>query len=101
MLSIQDYPSGISFKIRVQPKSSRNQIVGTQGDAIKIKVTAPPAEGAANKACMEMLAKALGVPKSSLEITAGPASRNKTIFIQCDPVAAIRIRQWLQGLSGV
>jgi uncharacterized protein len=100
MLPIQDHPSGISLKIRVQPKSSRNQIVGTQGDALKLKVTAPPVEGAANKACIELLAKALGVPKSCLEITSGHAGRDKRILVHCDPAAASRIRQSLQEISG-
>jgi hypothetical protein len=100
MLPVQDHSSGISFKIRVQPKSSRNQILGTQGDALKMKVTAPPVEGAANKACIELLAKALGVPKSCLEITSGHAGRDKRILVQCDPAAASRIRQSLQEISG-
>jgi len=41
MLPIQDHPSGLSFRIRVQPKSSRNQILGMQDDALKLKITAP------------------------------------------------------------
>jgi uncharacterized protein (TIGR00251 family) len=98
MLPIQDHPSGLSFRIRVQPKSSRNEIVSAQGDALKLKVTAPPVEGAANKACIEMLAKALGVPKSCLKINSGQASRTKTMFVRCTPAAATRIRQSLQGL---
>lgn len=100
MLPIQDHPSGLSFRIRVQPKSSRNQILGMQDDALKLKITAPPVEGAANKACIELLAKALGVPKSCLEITSGQASRAKTMFVRCTPSAAPRIRQCLQGLCG-
>jgi len=101
MIAIQDHPSGISFMLRVQPKSSRNQIVGAQGDVLKLKVTAPPAEGAANKACVELLSRELGVPKSCLEITSGLASRSKKLFIQCTPKAAARIRQCLQGLCDV
>lgn len=100
MLPITDHPSGISFKIRVQPKSSRNHIVGTQADALKLKITAPPVDGAANKACIELLAKALDLPKSCLEIASGQAGRNKRIRIQCGPAAAARIRQRLQGLCG-
>jgi hypothetical protein len=100
MLPIHDHPSGVSFRIRVQPKSSRNEIVGAPGDALKLKVTAPPVEGAANKACIELLAKALGVPKSCLEITSGQASRSKTMYVRCTPSAAPRIRQCIQGLCG-
>jgi hypothetical protein len=100
MLPIQDHPFGISFRIRVQPKSSRNQIVGMQDDALKLKVTAPPVEGAANKACIELLAKAFEVPKSCLEIASGQSGRNKRIKVHCDPAAAARIRQWLEHVSG-
>jgi uncharacterized protein (TIGR00251 family) len=96
MLTIQHHPSGLSFRIRVQPKSSRNEIVGMQGDALKLKVTAPPAEGSANKACIGLLAKALGVPKSCLEITSGQAGRSKTVFVSCTAAAGTRIRQCLQ-----
>mgnify|MGYP001572551678 CR=1 FL=1 len=101
MLPIQDHPSGISFKLRVQPKSSRSQIVGPHGDALKLKVTAAPAEGAANRACIDLLSKALGVPKSRIEITSGQSSRSKKIFIHCDPEAASRIHQHLEDLAGV
>jgi hypothetical protein len=100
MLPIQDHPSGVSFKIRVQPRSSRNQILGMQGGALKLKVTAPPVEGAANQACIELLAKEVGVPKSCLEITFGQAGRSKTVLIHCNSAASARIRQRLQGLSG-
>jgi hypothetical protein len=101
MLPIQDHPSGISFKVRVQPKSSRTLIVGLQGDALKLKVTAPPAEGAANRACIDLLSKALGVPKSCLEITSGLSSRSKKIVVHCDPAAAPRIRLWFKALPNI
>jgi uncharacterized protein (TIGR00251 family) len=89
------------LQLRVQPKSSRSQIVGVQGDALKLKVTAPPSEGAANKACIDLLSKTLGVPKSCLEIASGLSSRSKRMLVRCDPVTANRIRQWLQGLVKV
>jgi uncharacterized protein len=99
MLPIQDHPSGISFKLRVQPRSSRNQIAGAQAEALKVKVTAPPAEGAANRACFDLLSKALDVPRSCLEITAGQSSRSKTIFVRCGRAAAARIRRRLEELA--
>jgi hypothetical protein len=99
MLPIQDHPNGISFNIRVQPKSSRSRIEGTQGDALKLRVTAPPVEGAANKACIGLLAEALGVAKSSIEIASGQSGRCKKILIRCHPAAAYRIRQSLRELA--
>jgi uncharacterized protein (TIGR00251 family) len=101
MLAIQDHSCGISFKIRVQPKSSRNQIVGPHGDALKLRVTAPPVEGAANKACIELLSKALGVPRSCLEITSGQSGRSKNILIHCRSTAAAHIKRHLEKLFGI
>ncbi len=72
---------GVVFAVFVQPKASRNQVAGLHGDALKIRLTAPPVEGAANKACTQFLAKTLGVPKSAVEIVSGHASRNKKILI--------------------
>jgi hypothetical protein len=100
MLPIQDHPNGISFYVRVQPKSSRSRIEGMQGDALKLRVTAPPVEGAANTACIELLAKALGIPKSRIEVDCGHSGRHKRILVQCDPAAAQKIRQSLRALSG-
>ena len=100
-LLIQSHPDGLSVKLHVQPKSARNQIVGRHGDALKVKLTAPPVEGAANKACLEVLAQALGVPKTFMEITAGQSSRLKKIFIRCGPAEAARIRRHLEELAGI
>jgi uncharacterized protein len=75
---------GIVLKIYVQPKSSKNTIVGVHDDAIKIRLTAPPVNNAANEMCVKFLAKQLGIPKSSMNIISGHASRSKQIFIRCE-----------------
>jgi hypothetical protein len=75
-------PEGIIFKVFVQPKSSKNIIVGLHGDALKIKLTAPPIENAANAMCVKFLAKALSVSKSSIDIIAGHTSRNKQVLLK-------------------
>lgn len=69
------------IRIKLLPKSSRNQVVGREGDHFKVKVTAPPVEGRANKALIDLLAKKLGVPKSHIEIISGKSSRLKSIRI--------------------
>ncbi len=74
---------GITFNVRVQPKASRNEIVGLYGAALKIRLKAPPVEGAANRMCLKFLAKILKVPKTRLEIVSGAASRNKTVLYRC------------------
>ena len=60
-------------------------IVGLHGDALKIKLTAPPVDNAANKMCIALLAKALKLPKSAFKIISGQTSRTKRIFVQCPP----------------
>ena len=83
MVLIKEDTQGITFKVYVQPRSSQNMIVGCHGDAIKIKLTAPPVDNAANKMCVEYLAKTLKIPKSSLEIVSGHNSRTKRMRLLC------------------
>ena len=68
-------------KVYLQPKSSKNEVVGPYRDGIKVKVTAPPVEGMANEALTRFLAKELGVSPSSIEILKGRHSREKTLKI--------------------
>ena len=82
MLAITEKPQGIVFKVFVQPKSSQNIITGLHGDALKIKLTAPPVEGAANKMCLKYLAKCLKVPNYVLEILSGHNRRTKLILLR-------------------
>ena len=70
------------IKVKILPKSSRNQIVGREGDHFKVKVTAPPIEGRANKALIDLLAKKLAIPKSHIEIISGKHSKLKSIRIE-------------------
>ena len=69
------------IRVRVLPKASRNQIAGVDEGVFKIKLTAPPLEGKANKALQQFLAKKLGLPKSGIEIVSGERSRVKSIRI--------------------
>ena len=82
MLSIRENPQGILFKVYVQPRSSKNTIVGLHGDSLKIKVAAPPVDGAANKSCLKFLAKCLSVAPSALEIVSGHQGRMKTLLLK-------------------
>lgn len=83
MLDIKKTDNGISFKIYVQPKASKNSIVGLHDDALKIRLTAPPIDGAANKLCIKYLSKITGISKSAFEIASGHTSRTKHILIHC------------------
>lgn len=70
-----------SLKVKVVPGASRSQVVGWLGDALKVKVTAPPEKGRANAAIVTLLAKALGISADHVEIASGHASPLKTITI--------------------
>jgi uncharacterized protein len=67
--------------IRVQPRSSENALVGWSGDTVKLRVTAPPVEGAANTACLSVLSKLLDVPFTHVSLVKGEHSRNKVVRI--------------------
>jgi len=75
MLKIDADKMGLKFIIYVQPGASRNQIVGLHGDTLKVKIKAPPVGGTANKMCISVLAKALKVTKSAIEIVSGSVSK--------------------------
>ena len=71
----------ITLKIHLLPRASRNEICGLHGDAIKVKVTAPPVEGKANMALQRFIAKKLNLAASQIEIMAGQRSREKILRI--------------------
>ena len=80
-LKITGAEDGVTFAVRVVPRASKNEIAGIHGDALKIRVTAPPVEGRANEALIAFLAKRLGVRKSQMEIVTGATSRRKMIRV--------------------
>lgn len=81
MIQITETPDGIVFSIHVQPRASKNELCGEHDGALKVRLTSPPVEGAANKLCIEFFAKLLGVAKSKVTIIAGEKSRHKTIRV--------------------
>jgi len=84
MQFIRETSEGIVIRIFLQPRASKDDIVGLHGDRLKIKVAAPPVEGEANKRCVQFLAKRLSVPRSALQILSGHNSRNKQILLKSE-----------------
>ena len=78
-LELKPYKAGIQFAAAIQPRASRNQILGIHNHCLKIKLTSPPVDGAANQACIKFLAKAFGISPSRIAIVKGETSKNKTI----------------------
>jgi uncharacterized protein len=90
--AIRTAPHGVDIHIYVAPRSSSNKVVGLHNGALKVALTAPPVDGAANKALVEFLAKTLGVPKSGVTIVSGETSRNKTLRVAGISVEDARAR---------
>ena len=78
---INPYKSGIRFSAIIQPRSTQNEVLGIHNNSLKIRLTSPPVDGAANKTCVKFLAKSLGVSTSKIRIVAGLNNKNKTIEI--------------------
>lgn len=72
---------GARFKVRLSPRASREGMGGLHGDALKVRVKAPPVDGRANEALVRLLAKVLGVSRSSLEIVSGRTGRTKVLRV--------------------
>lgn len=73
---------GVALDVLVQPRASRAKLGPIHGDRIKVAVTAPPVDGEANAAVIELVAKALGVARGAVAVTAGQTSRRKTLAIR-------------------
>jgi uncharacterized protein (TIGR00251 family) len=73
----------------VQPRASRTEVVGLHGDALKIRVAAPPVDGAANEAIIRFFADRLGVPRSRVRLTKGASGRRKVVEIDGIGVEAL------------
>jgi uncharacterized protein (TIGR00251 family) len=73
--------ASVRISVYVQPRASKTEIAGMHGDALKIRLTAPPVDNAANAALVEFIAGKLGIPKGSVRVAAGATSRRKTVEI--------------------
>lgn len=80
-IQITPVEGGIRLGVKVQPRSSRNQVIGEQDGCLKVKLTAPPVEGEANQALINFLARLLAIPKKNIKLLKGETSRHKLIEI--------------------
>jgi len=81
-LQVTEGGGGCTFRVRVLPRSRRDKVVGLHGDALKIRLTAPPVEGRANQALRKFLGKRLGISPSAVEILSGRTSRQKQVRVK-------------------
>lgn len=92
MIPIRSHNDGVTFFVKVHPCAKKNAIAGELGDSLKLSLTAPPAEGRANQACVEFFAKLLKVPRSSVTIASGQSRREKVLRVSGITAAEIAKR---------
>jgi uncharacterized protein (TIGR00251 family) len=82
MILIQAHAEGATIAVRAQPGAKKNAVLGEHGGALKIAVTAPPLDGRANEAILDVLANWLGVKRSQVELLRGASNRNKVVLVR-------------------
>ncbi|NOY52453.1 MAG: YggU family protein [Deltaproteobacteria bacterium] len=78
---MKEDPEGMTLRVRIQPGASRDQVVGVAEAVLRLRITAPPVEGAANRQCIKFLAKKLRIAKSKITLLKGEHSRVKVLRI--------------------
>ena len=91
-LDLRDTDAGLTLRVRVQPRASRNALSGEREGALVVRLTAPPVEGAANEALVRLLGKALGVAPSAVRVVSGATGRNKVVSVAGLDAATARER---------
>ena len=98
-IQITERADGCVLGVRAQPGARRNGIVGEQAGALKVAVTAPPDQGRANEALVDVLADALGLKRSQIELISGPTSRQKKFLVR--GLTADTLRNRLRNLLAI
>jgi uncharacterized protein (TIGR00251 family) len=88
-LSLTVRGTGVRFAVHVQPRASRSEVAGIHGNALKVRLQAPPVDGAANAALVEFLAESVGVPRRAVRVVAGETSRSKVVEVDDLAPAAV------------
>jgi uncharacterized protein (TIGR00251 family) len=88
----------VLLRVYVQPRASRNQLAGIQGEELKVRLTSPPVEGAANRAVCDFFAGVLGVARGTVQLAAGASSRHKRLTVR--GVAAETVRGIIEAELG-
>jgi hypothetical protein len=94
---IRETAKGLLLPVRAAPRASKNEIQGVHGDALKIRLQAPPVEGKANAALIRFLSDALDIPRAQISLAAGETGRNKAVLITGISKAALLKKLGLPG----
>ena len=79
---------GVFVRVHVQPRASRSEVVGLHGDALKVRLRAPPVDGAANDELLRFMAESLGIRREKVTLVSGATSRAKRLFVRA-PLALL------------
>ena len=90
-LTLREAAGVVRFDVRVQPRASKNEFAGVQNGALRVRLHAPPVDGAANAALVEFLADELGIPRRLVRIVSGFGSRNKVVEVDSKTIFIVQI----------
>jgi hypothetical protein len=96
-LIVQDTKGGVVLSVHIQPKASTTECVGIHGAALKIRVAAPPVDGAANEELIRFLARSLSIPVTSVQIQSGANGRHKRVRLNGVTAAHVTARLLQKG----
>jgi len=96
-LRLKESAAEVTFAVKVIPRASRNEIAGVEGEALRVRLTAPPVEGAANAALLAFLAEVLGMPKRDVRLVSGQTARRKVVAVA--GVTAEEVQERLSKLT--
>ncbi len=91
-LDVRDGDGGVTLRVRVQPRASKEALGGEREGALVVRLTAPPVEGKANEALARFLGRLLGVPPSAVRVVAGATGRDKRVAVAGVTAAAALAR---------
>jgi hypothetical protein len=100
MIPLTETAAGVSFAVRVQPRARKSAVTGVHDNALKIALNAPPLEGRANAALIELLADLLQVSRSRISILAGDQSRQKVVRVSGMTAAEATVKLQASTLAG-
>jgi uncharacterized protein len=92
VIALGEHPEGLILPVRAQPRARKTGVMGEQAGALKVAVTAPPEDGRANQALVDVLAEALGLKRSQVRLLSGATARDKRFLLQGVPRTTLEQR---------
>ncbi|HEX6309020.1 MAG TPA: DUF167 family protein [Longimicrobiales bacterium] len=92
---VEQHGASVRVRVHAQPRASRTEVLGAHGDALRVRIAAPPVDGAANAELIRFIAKQLGIPRSAVRVASGDTGRAKVLEI--DGMDVERVQRALLG----